>query len=46
MKETAEKNRRLREQIEKEEQEGVDVAEKYACGMAVSNYNLGPKNTK
>ncbi|KAF8846455.1 hypothetical protein BDZ45DRAFT_756164 [Acephala macrosclerotiorum] len=41
-----EKNRELREQIEKDESEGVNVAEKYACTIAASNYDLSPRDTK
>lgn len=44
MEEAEEKNRKLREQMERDEQEGVNIAEKYACGRAVSNYDLSPKN--
>jgi hypothetical protein len=43
MEEVAEKNRKLREQMEKDERDGVNVAEKYACGRAVSNHDLSPK---
>lgn len=45
MEEAAEKNRKLREQMEKDEREGVNVAEKYACGRAVSDYDLSPKKS-
>ncbi|KAH7305618.1 hypothetical protein BKA65DRAFT_520631 [Rhexocercosporidium sp. MPI-PUGE-AT-0058] len=41
-----EKNRELREQIEKDEREGVDVAEKYTCTMAVSNYDVRPRDVE
>jgi hypothetical protein len=44
MEETAEKNRKLREQMEKDQREGVNVDEKYACWTALSDYNLSPKN--
>ncbi|KAH9222371.1 hypothetical protein DL95DRAFT_381197 [Leptodontidium sp. 2 PMI_412] len=41
--EVDEKNQEIRERIEQEERDGVDVAAKYACGRVVSNYDLGPK---
>jgi DNA-binding transcriptional MerR regulator len=44
--EVEEKNRKLMEQIAKEEREGVDVAAKYACGRAVSDFDLSPKVAK
>jgi hypothetical protein len=44
MQEVAEKNRKLMEQIEKDERQGVDVAEKYSCTRTVSDYDLSPKN--
>jgi hypothetical protein len=44
MEETAEKNRKLREQMEKDEREEVNAEEKYACWTALSDYNLSPKN--
>jgi hypothetical protein len=44
MEETAEKNRKLREQMEKDEREEVNIEEKYACWTALSDYNLSPKN--
>lgn len=46
MEETKEKNRKLMEQIEKERSEGVDVDAKYACGRAVSDYDLSPRVTQ
>ncbi|KAK0114001.1 hypothetical protein ONS95_014244 [Cadophora gregata] len=42
-KEVEEKNRQLREKIEKEKSEGVDVAAKYACGRVTNDYDLSPK---
>jgi hypothetical protein len=42
-KETEEQNREIREKIEKERLEGVDVGEKYACGRPRSNHDLRPK---
>ncbi|PVH76988.1 hypothetical protein DL98DRAFT_517571 [Cadophora sp. DSE1049] len=42
-KEVDEQNRELRERIEREEMEGVDVAAKYACGRVTSDYDLSPK---
>lgn len=44
--ESEEKNRKLREQIAKEESEGVNVGEKYACTRAVSNYDLSPRTAE
>lgn len=44
--EAAEKNRKLFEQIERDRKDGVDIAMKYACGRAVSNYDLSPRAAK
>ncbi|MAD87975.1 MAG: hypothetical protein CL912_33860 [Deltaproteobacteria bacterium] len=44
--ETQEKNRKLMEQIAKEEKEGVDIAAKYACGKAISDFDLSPRVAK
>ena len=45
-KEEAEKmNRKMREQMEKDEREGINVAEKYSCKRSVSNYDLSSKKT-
>lgn len=41
-----EKNRELREQIEKDEGEGANVTKKYGCTMAANNDNLSSRNTK
>jgi hypothetical protein len=43
--EIEEKNRMLRERIQQEEADGVNVEEKYACGnRVISNYDLSVKN--
>lgn len=42
---TEEKNRELREQMDKDESDGLDVAEKFACTKAVSSYDLSPRYT-
>jgi len=41
--EVDELNRKLMERIAQEEKDGVNIAEKYACGRVVSNYDLSPK---
>ena len=41
--EAEELNRKILERIAQEERDGVNVAEKYACGRVVSNYDLTPK---
>ena len=40
-----ERNKRMKEQIEREEKEGVDIAAKYACTRTVSNYDLSPRES-
>ncbi|KAF7955707.1 hypothetical protein EAE96_004632 [Botrytis aclada] len=40
------KNRELRERMERERREGVDVEAKYACTRAVSDYDLSPRDTE
>jgi hypothetical protein len=45
-KEMEEKNKKLREQIEKERAEGVDVDAKYACTRKQADYDLSPKAEK
>jgi len=40
-----EMNDKIREQIAKEEREGVNVAEKYACTRKVSDYDLSPRES-
>ncbi|KAH7369554.1 hypothetical protein BKA65DRAFT_589076 [Rhexocercosporidium sp. MPI-PUGE-AT-0058] len=42
-KDVEEKNREIREMIEKEEREGVDIVAKYACGRVISDSDLGLK---
>ena len=44
--ETEEYNRTMRENIEKEREEGVDVATKYACRRVQADYDLTPKESK
>ncbi|KAE9364952.1 hypothetical protein N431DRAFT_549339 [Stipitochalara longipes BDJ] len=43
-KECDEHNRKLKEKIEKEKAEGVDVEAKYACNRKQADYDLSPKN--
>ncbi|KAE9367464.1 hypothetical protein N431DRAFT_470897 [Stipitochalara longipes BDJ] len=43
MKETERKNREMKERIERERGEGVDVDAKYACGRLQSDHDLRPK---
>ncbi len=45
-KKTAEHNRKIREKIEKERAEGVDVDAKYACTKQQADYDLSPKEEK
>lgn len=40
-----ERNDKMKEQIEREEKEGVNVAEKYACTRQVSNYDLSSRES-
>jgi hypothetical protein len=44
--EAAESNRKMREKIEKEREEGVDVGAKYACTRVQADYDLTPKENK
>jgi hypothetical protein len=45
MEEAQEKNKVLWEQMEKDRRDGINVEEKYACGRAISDFNLSPKDT-
>lgn len=36
-------NEKLREKIDKEREEGIDVAAKYACGRKRNDYDLSPR---
>lgn len=38
------KNEEYRRQMEQDEKDGVDVAEKYSCMRVKSDYNLDPKS--
>jgi len=45
-KETARKNQEIKERIERERQEGVDVDAKYACTRKQADYDLSSKEEK
>lgn len=38
------KNQELRELMEKDRREGVDIEEKYSCSRAVGNHDLSPRD--
>ena len=44
--EAEENNKKLMEQIAMEKRDSGDIAMKYACGRAVSNYDLSPRVAK